>query len=122
MHDIAFYRSRWHGLPVENGDRAFEVFDACTHDKGYYLEYPGEEEMCIDLKSTAPAIQFTRPKPQGRRSACMTPNPETQHHLYDLQKISGLHTSLVVNRPACFWLVNSGTVVSPRRDAPVTLA
>lgn len=30
MHDIAFYRSRWHGLPVENEGRAFEAFDACT--------------------------------------------------------------------------------------------
>lgn len=34
-----------HGLPVENEDQAFEVFDACTHDKRYYLEYSGEEEM-----------------------------------------------------------------------------
>lgn len=85
MHDIAFYRSRWHGLPVENEGRAFEAFDACTHDKGHYLEYPGEGEMLHrSPQSTAPAIQFTRPKLQGWRSACITPNPETQQHLYDL--------------------------------------
>lgn len=62
MHDIAFYWSRWHGLPVENEDQAFEVSDACTHDKGYYLEYSGEEEM---LHRSPPKVPHSSYQPSN---------------------------------------------------------